>query len=84
MTSIARNGISAQAHGAGLSWSVWCLCYRASQIEFPLPPLSGPASHTRGVHLLVLKDVPMMQGVMRHIVPRDTDTPYSTCYTRYL
>src|SRR5215203_4924355 len=21
---------------------------------------------------------------MRHIVPRDTDTPYSTCYTRYL
>jgi hypothetical protein len=45
---------------------------------------SGPASHTRGLHLLVLKDVPMMQGVMRHIVPRDTDTPYSTCYTRYL
>src|SRR5215203_2213283 len=25
-----------------------------------------------------------MWGVMRHKVPCDTDTPYSTCYTRYL
>src|SRR5215204_2195648 len=50
----------------------------------PPPPLSGPASHTRGLHLLVLKDVTRMWGVFRHIVPRDTDTPYSTCYSRYL
>src|SRR5215211_9271765 len=29
--------LSARAHGPGVSCGVWFLCYRASQIEFPLP-----------------------------------------------
>jgi len=56
--------------------SVWLFYYRASQGKFPLPSLSGPASSTRDLHLLLLKG--MLQGckgVMRHTVPCDTDTP---------
>src|SRR5919112_4747804 len=49
-----------------------------SLLLWPGAPHPGLASS------LVLNDLPRMWGVIRHKVPCDTDTPYSTCYTRYL
>jgi hypothetical protein len=49
--------------------------YRASQIESPLPSVLArrPTSQTG-----ILSSSSALGGVMRHKVPRDTDTPEST------
>jgi hypothetical protein len=57
---------------------------RASQIEFPLPICLArrPTSHS---HMTSSQRMYQgYEGVIRHKVPCDTDTPYSTCYTKYL
>jgi hypothetical protein len=47
----------------------------------PPPSSTGPASRIRGWHTLSCKEVGVL---MRHKVPRGTDTPGNACYTRYL
>ena len=61
-----------------VGWPVGCMVTYHSEpgTEIPPPPfLPGPASNIRGWHPLVLE---CLEGVIRHKVPRDTDTPDDT------